>query len=139
MLNQGSVQVEGHPYRLVQFSNLLSVTGAHEPYQTLTRKGENIVAVCDTRHGQSLPAAEGHFGRKPAGRSSNEHDDDAADAVDDSIRGENHDGPVTDWRGNSAHQTSPRFTPRRPSNPGYPAIRSRVHSAPRLLGQGLDR
>ena len=61
--------------------------------------GEDVVEIRDTLHGQSLSAAQDHFGAELTDRSSDQYDYDTPDAVDNGIAGEDHNGPVADWWG----------------------------------------
>ena len=63
----------------------------------MARNGEDIVKIRDALHGQSLPAAERHFGGELADRSGDQDDDDAPDAVENGITGQDYDRATADW------------------------------------------
>ena len=63
----------------------------------MARNGEDIVKIRDALHGQSLPAAKRHFGGELADRSGDQDDDDAPDAVENGITGQDYDRATADW------------------------------------------
>lgn len=57
---------------------------------------ENVVKIRDVLHGQSLPTAERHFDGEVTDRSGNQDDNDAAEAGENGITGQDHDRPTAD-------------------------------------------
>lgn len=99
MIDQESGDVERKLDCPVYLRDFASIACAHRPHKTVTRYGENVVEIGNTLHRKSLLATQDHLGGKLADRPCYDHDDDASDAIDDGIPGEDHHGSVADWRG----------------------------------------
>jgi len=99
MIVQESRHIERHLDCSVQLRDLARVACAHPPDQAVPWNGENVVEIRDALHGQSVPAAERHFGGELTDGSGDQYDDDAADAVENGVTGQDHDGPAADWWG----------------------------------------
>ena len=99
MIVQQSRHIERHLNCSVQLRDLARIACAHQPDQAVARNCEDIVKIRDALHGQSLPAAERHFGGKLTDRSGDQYDDDAADAVENGITGQDYDRSAADWWG----------------------------------------
>ena len=104
MIVQQSRHIERHLNCSIQLRDLARIACAHQPDQTVARNSENVVKIRDALHGQSLPTAERHFGGELTDRSGDQYNDDAADAGENGITGQDHDRPDRkSTRLNSSH------------------------------------
>lgn len=92
----------------VQLLDFGSVAGTHEPLQSIARHGEHVIEVRHARNRQPLSSAESHFRRELAHRSGYKGYHDAADGVEYSVAGQDHNGSST---GKCGQFSSPHFSP----------------------------
>lgn len=92
----------------VQLLDFGSVAGTHEPLQSIARHGEHVIEDRHARNRQPLSSAESHFRRELAHRSGYKGYHDAADGVEYSVAGQDHNGSST---GKCGQFSSPHFSP----------------------------